>query len=191
MTIFIDLATGNHTVLEIVFDRVAAIDRELDHLGFLQTVGELEFIMGVIQDVVLVRTAFLQVIAAQRQVGTDRRHAVIIKGHDLNEPTCRNDGPVAGNQVSLGIQTEGDVFQLAVYTDAEQLILLQHLAQGYFDLLALVIEITGSFSNGDLLTGVSQLHRLDCAVQNHSMRRGDLLDLIFSEIQFLARRYAV
>ena len=73
MTILIDLAAGNHTVLEIVFDRVAAIDRDLDHLGFLRTVGELEFIMGVIQNVVLVRTALLQVIAAERQVGTDRR----------------------------------------------------------------------------------------------------------------------
>ena len=29
--------------------------------------------MGVIQNVVLVRTALLQVIAAERQVGTDRR----------------------------------------------------------------------------------------------------------------------
>ena len=191
MTILIDLAAGNHTVLEVVFDRVAAVDRDLDHLSFLRTVGKLEFILRVIQNVALVRTALLQVIAAQRQVGTDRRHAVIIKGHDLNEPTCRNDVPVAGNQVSLGIQTEGDVFQLAVHTDAEQLILLQHLAQGYFDLLALVIEITGSFRNGDLLTGVSQLHRLDCAVQNHSVRCGDFPDLIFSEIQFLARCYTV
>ena len=59
MTILIDLATGNHTVLEVVFNRGTAIDRDLDHLGFLRTVGELEFIMGVIQDVVLVRTALL------------------------------------------------------------------------------------------------------------------------------------
>ena len=66
MTILIDLATGNHTVLEVVLDRGAVIDRDLDHLGFLRAVGKLEFIMGVVQDVVLVRTAFLQVIAAQR-----------------------------------------------------------------------------------------------------------------------------
>ena len=66
MSILIDLAAGNHTVLEVVFNRGAVIDRNLDHLGFLRTVGKLEFIMSVIQDVVLVRTAFLQVIAAQR-----------------------------------------------------------------------------------------------------------------------------
>ena len=128
MTILIDLAAGNHTVLEVVLDRGAVIDRDLDHLSFLRTVGKLEFIMGVIQDVVLVCAAFLQVIAAQRQVDTDRRHAAIIKGYDLNESACRNDGPVTGNQVSLGIQTEGDVFQLAVHTDAERLVLLQQLA---------------------------------------------------------------
>ena len=57
--------------------------------------------------------------------------------------------------------------------------------------MALVIEITGGFRNGDLLTGVSQLHRLNCAVQNHPVRRGDLPDLIFSEIQLLARCHAV
>ena len=57
--------------------------------------------------------------------------------------------------------------------------------------MALVIEISGGFRNGDFLTGVSQLHRLDRAVQNHPVRRGDLPDLIFSEIQFLARRHAV
>ena len=57
--------------------------------------------------------------------------------------------------------------------------------------MTLVIEITGGFRNGDLLTGVSQLHRLNCAVQNHPVRRGDLPDLIFSEIQLLARCHAV
>ena len=57
--------------------------------------------------------------------------------------------------------------------------------------MALVIEISGGFRNGDFLTGVSQLHRLDPAVQNHPVRRGDLLNLIFSEIQFLARCYTV
>ena len=57
--------------------------------------------------------------------------------------------------------------------------------------MALVIEISGGFRNGDLLTSVSQLHRLDCAVQNHPVRRSDLPDLIFPEIQFLTRRYAV
>ena len=57
--------------------------------------------------------------------------------------------------------------------------------------MTLVIEITGGFRNGDLLTGVSQLHRLNRAVQNHPVRRGDLPDLIFSEIQLLARCHAV
>ena len=57
--------------------------------------------------------------------------------------------------------------------------------------MAFVIEITGGFRNGDLLTGVSQLHRLNRAVQNHPVRRGDLLDLIFSEIQFLTRRHTI
>ena len=57
--------------------------------------------------------------------------------------------------------------------------------------MTLVVEITGSFRDGNLLTGVSQLHCLNCAVQNHPVRCGDLLDLIFSEIQFLARRHAV
>ena len=57
--------------------------------------------------------------------------------------------------------------------------------------MTLVIEITCGFRNGDLLTGVSQLHRLNRAVQNHPVRRGDLLDLIFSEIQLLTRRHAV
>ena len=191
MSILIDLAAGNHTVLEVVFDRITAVDRNLNYMSFLRAVGKLEFIMGVVQDVVLVRTAFLQVIAAHRQVGTDRHHAVIIKDYNLNEPTCRNYGPVTGNQVSFCIQTEGDVFQLAVHADAEQLVLLQYLVQGYFDLLALVIEISGGFRNGDLLTGVSQLHSLNFAIQDHPVRRGDLLYLIFSEIQFLARCHAV
>ena len=57
--------------------------------------------------------------------------------------------------------------------------------------MTLVIEIVGGFRNGDLLTGVSQLHRLNRAVQNHPVRRGDLPDLIFSEIQLLARCHAV
>ena len=66
MSILIDFAAGNHTVLEVVFDRITAVDRNLNHMSFLRAVGKLEFIMGVVQDVVLVRTAFLQVIAAQR-----------------------------------------------------------------------------------------------------------------------------
>ena len=66
MSILIDLAAGNHTVLEVVLDRDTVVDRDLDHRGFLRAVGKLESIMGVVQDVVLVRTAFLQVIAAQR-----------------------------------------------------------------------------------------------------------------------------
>ena len=35
MSILIDLAAGNHTVLEVVFDWIAVVDRNLDHLGFL------------------------------------------------------------------------------------------------------------------------------------------------------------
>ena len=69
MSILIDFAAGNHTVLEVVFNRGTAIDSDLNHLSFLRAVGELEFIMGVIQDVVLVRTALLQVIAAEDTKG--------------------------------------------------------------------------------------------------------------------------
>lgn len=84
-----------------------------------------------IQNIVVVSATFLQVITAKGKISAAGCYTVLIKGDDLNKSIRRNHRSVSSYDISLGIETECDVLQLSIHSDAEEFILLQHLAQTY------------------------------------------------------------
>ena len=133
----------------------------------------------------------LHIVAAKRQVGLDRCRAVLIECDDLNQSVCGNGGAADADDFLGGIQPEGDVLQLAVCADAEQLIRFKGFHKADFRRLTLVDKGGRRFGDGNILTGVDQFNRMRLAVQHHTMRCGNLPYLIFAEIEFTALGNAV
>jgi hypothetical protein len=57
--VFGNLLTGNRTVNELVFNRLAVIDRNLNICGILTGIAESERILGVGKDIMLIGGKFL------------------------------------------------------------------------------------------------------------------------------------
>ena len=69
--VFGNLLTGNRTVNELVFNRLAVIDRNLNICGILTGIAENERILGVGKDIMLIGCKFLYIVASKRKVGFD------------------------------------------------------------------------------------------------------------------------
>ena len=132
----------------------------------------------------------LHIVAAKRQVGLNLRRSVLIQRDDLNKTICGN-GSAAGRYDFLGgIQPEGDVLQLAVCADAEQLIRFKGFHKADFRRLTLVLERSRRFCYGNILTGVDKLDAVGFRVEHHPVGCCDLTHLIFAKVEFTAHRCA-
>ena len=185
LAILIDLKTGNRTVLKLVLNGCTVIDCEFNDLYGLLSVSKLKAKFLITQNIMVISAALLDIVAAQRQVGGNNSLTVFIKDNDFNQSALRNLSAIGRNNVGLGIETKGDVLQLSIHADAEEFVLLKSFLQTHFHFLAFVIEITGSFGDGDFLAGIHELNSLNFSVQYHGVRCCDFLDIVFTQIEFL------
>ena len=77
--VFGNLLTGDRTVNELVFNRLAAIDRNLNSFGILSRIAESKRILGVGENIMLIGGKFLYIVASERKVGFQRCLAVFRK----------------------------------------------------------------------------------------------------------------
>ena len=184
LAILIDLKTGNRTVLKLVLNGCTIIDCEFNDLYGLVAVSEFKAKLLITQNIMVIGAAFLDIVAAQRQVGGNNSLTVFIKDNDFDKSALRNHRTVSCNNVSLGIETKGDVLEFSIHADAEELVLLKGFLQTHFNFLAFVVEITGSLGNRNLLAGIHELNSLNFSVQYHGVRCCDFLDIIFAQVKF-------
>ena len=183
--ILIDLKTGYRTVLKLVLNSCTVIDCEVGDLYGLVAVSEFKAILFIPQNIMVIGAALLHVVASQRQIGRNNSLTVFIKDNDFNQSALRNHRTVSCNDVSLGIETKGNVLELSIHADAEEFVLLKGFLQTHFHFLAFVIEITGSLSDKNLLAGIHELNILNFSVEYHRMRCSDFLDIVFTQVELL------
>ena len=124
LAILIDLKTGNRAVLKHVFNGCTIIDCEFNDLYGLLSVSKLKAKLLITQNIMVISAALLDIVAAQRQVGGNNSLTVFIKDDDFNQSALRNLSAIGRNNVSLGIETKGDVLQLSIHANAEEFVLL-------------------------------------------------------------------
>ena len=77
--VFGNLLTGNRTVNELVFNRLAVIDCNLNSFGILSRIAESKRILAVGKDIMLISCKFLYIVASKRKVGFDNSLTVFGK----------------------------------------------------------------------------------------------------------------
>ena len=188
--VFIDLLAGNRTVDQLVFNSIPIIDSDFHHRCILTGIPKGYGILGIGELVVTVGGKLLHIVAAKRQVGLDRCRAVLIECDDLNQSVCGNGGAADADDFLGGIQPEGDVLQLAVCADAEQLIRFKGFHKADFRRLTLVDKGGRRFCYGNILTGIDKLDAVGFRVEHHPVGCCDLTHLIFAKVEFTAHRCA-
>lgn len=97
-----NLLTGNRTVNELVFNRLAVIDCNLNSFGILSRIAESKRILTVGEDIMLIGCKLLYIVASERKVGFDNCLAVFGKRDNLNQTVCRDRSTACGNKLLGG-----------------------------------------------------------------------------------------
>ena len=183
--VFVNLLTGDRTVNELVFNRLAVIDRNLNSFGILSRIAESKRILAVGKDIMLIGCKLLYIVASERKVGFDNCLAVFGKRDNLNQSVCRDRSTACGNKFLGGKKSEADVFYFIAVADIEDVVLFDCLFKTYRNLLSLVYEAGCSFRHGDFLTCVGKLDLVCFLVDNHTLRCGNFNYRISAEVKLL------
>ena len=185
------LSAGNRTVDQIILNRLAAVDGQCHANDLLSGIFKGKGILIGVQDIVLVGSDFLYIVTAERKVGFYRRKPGLVKGDDLDKTVCGNDRTTGRNKFFRSIKSEYDIADLAVIADLKQVVGFKHFLQRQGCSLSFIVERGRRFGDGYILACVDQFNRVDLFADNITVRRGDLLNLILAEINFLALGRAV
>ena len=183
--VFGNLLTGNRTVNELVFNRLAVIDCNLNICGILTGIAESERILGVGKDIMLIGCKLLYIVASERKVGFDNSLAVFGKRDNLNQTVCRDRSTACRNKFLTGKKSEADILHFIAVTDIEDVVLFNSLFKTYRNLLSLVYEAGCGFGHGDFLTCVGKLDLVCFLVDNHTLRCGNFNYRISAEVKLL------
>ena len=183
--VFGNLLTGNRTVNELVFNRLAVIDRNLNSFGILSRIAESKRILAVGKDIMLIGCKLLYIVASERKVGFDNSLAVFGKRDNLNQTVSRDRSTACRNKFLTGKKSEADILHFIAVTDVEDVVLFNSLFKTYRNLLSLVYEAGCGFSYGNFLTCVSQLDLVCFLVDNHTLRCGNFNHRISAEVKLL------
>ena len=181
-----NLLTGNRTVNELVFNRLAVIDCNLNSFGILSRIAESKRILGVGKDIMLIGCKFLYIVASKRKVGFQRCLTVFRQGDNFNQTVCRNRSTACRNKFLCGEKSEADILHFIAVTDVEDVVLFNSLFKTYHYFLPVIYKACGGFGYRHFLTGISQLNLVSFFVDNHTLRCGNFNHRIFSEIKLLA-----
>ena len=183
--VFSNLLTGDRTVNELVFNRLALIDCNLNCFGILSRIAESKRILAVGKDIMLIGCKLLYIVASERKVGFDNSLAVLGKRDNLNQTVCRNRSTACRNKFLGGEKSEADILHFIAFADIEDVVLFDSLFKTYRNLLPLVYEAGCSFRHGDFLTCVGQLDLVCFLVDNHTLRCGNFNYRISAEVKLL------
>ena len=183
--------TVDLTVDDLVSDGIAIVGMDLHHGDLAASIVKGNGIFLVREQIVLVgRQLFQIILAVHREVGPDGGAAVGVDRNDLYEPIDGDRAAIGGSQFLRSIQAKGDGRHLTMQPDAKFLIGQQCFAQRDLGLLALIVKAGGGLGDLHLLPGIDQLHSADFRIQYHTVRCGDLYDLIFAQVQELTHSLA-
>ena len=183
--VFGNLLTGDRTVNELVFNRLAVIDCNLNSCGILSRIAESKRILAVGKDIMLIGCKLLYIVASERKVGFDNSLAVLGKRDNLNQTVCRDRSTACRNKFLGGEKSETDILHFIAFADIEDVVLLDSLFKTYRNLLSLVYEAGCSFRHGDFLTCVGKLDLVCFLVNNHTLRCGNFNYRISAEVKLL------
>ena len=180
-----NLLTGDRAVNELIFNRLAVVDCNLNIFGILSRIAESKRILAVGKDIMLIGCKLLYIVASERKVGFDNCLAVFGKRDNLNQSVCRDRSTACGNKFLGGKKSEADVFYFIAVADIEDVVLFDCLFKTYRNLLSLVYEAGCSFRHGDFLTCVGKLDLVCFLVDNHTLRCGNFNYRISAEVKLL------
>ena len=175
----------------LVGNALSVIDGKLHNGDFLTGIGKDHRILVIGENVVAVGADFLDIVAAEGNIALEHCLSVFVKGQNLDETVRRNDRAVCCGKLLGGIEAEGHGGKLVIHTDAELLILLQHLGKRNTRFLSVVAEVGSGFGDLDFLTGIDKLCGMGVLVYDHAVGGFHLGDFVFSQIQRLAFRHAI
>ena len=180
-----NLLTGDRTVDELVFNRLAVIDCNLNSFGILSRITESKRIFAVGKDIMLVGGKLLYIVASERKVGFDNSLAVLGKRDNLNQTVCRDRSTACRNKFLGGKKSEADVLHFIAVADIENVVLFDSLFKTNRNLLSLVYKAGCGFGHGDFLTCVGKLDLVCFLVDNHTLRCGNFNYRISAEVKLL------
>ena len=143
--VFGNLLTGDRTVNELVFNRLAVIDCNLNCFGILSRIAESKRILAVGENIMLIGCKLLYIVASERKVGLDNSLAVFGKRDNLNHTVCRDRSTACRNKLFIGKKSEADILHFIAVADIEDVVLFDSLFKTYRNLLSLVYEAGNGF----------------------------------------------
>ena len=185
--VLVQLFAGNRATNDLVGNSRSLVSIQCNAGYILSCIAECNRITVVGKNVMGICAVLLDVkLGIHRDISREGNAAAFVAGRDLQQAVCRNRGTVRCGQCFGCVQAELNVLDLAVHANAVVCILLQILEEVDSYLLADIGKGCRCGCYTDFLSGIDKLYRIDSIIENHAVRSGDLLHVVFAQIQQLA-----
>ena len=185
--VFPDFYTVYTPTEKFIGNSLAFIDKDLYQGGFLTSILKDNRIFLIRKDIGAVGCAFLDIIAAKRQVGSEGS-AVTAGFHRRNrdhfqKSTCRDHAAICRRQVCGSIKSKGNILIFLVHAKTEQVIGLHCLEKCDIHFLSFVIKTCCCLCDLHGLTRIGQFHIFRLRIQHTAGRSLTFLQPVTAEIK--------
>ena len=104
--------------------------------------------------------------------------------HNFNQAIRRDFTAVSCGQSFRRIQTKGDIGNLTIAADIEQLVYLHEFFQRNGHMLPFIVEAGRGFRQFNLLACIDQFYRLRLFIERHTVGRFDFCYQIRTKVKF-------
>ena len=180
---------------KFIGNSLAFIDKDLYQGGFLSGIFKDDRIFLIRKDIGAVGRAFLDIIAAKRQIGSEGSAVTagfIRRNRDhFQKSICRDHAAICRRQVCGSIKSKGNILIFLVHAKTEQVIGLHCLEKCDIHFLPFVIKTCRCLCDLHGLARIGQFHIFRLRIQHTTGRSLTFLQTVTAKIEKPAFRCAV